>query len=535
MSCGEDRTGPPTMRHGLAPETLSPGDDELLGFLYASLPKPPVSTFPSLCCSADEDTTDHVSLLPGDLLRRVVSLLPAKDGARTTVLSSRWRGLWHSAPLALIDTHLLSGGDAGVRPARAGAASRAVTDAVSAALEAHPGPFPFVSLTCSFIDGPDCPVLARWFQLLATKGVDALVFRQSPLAPSRSAPSFIALQLRLPPPALDRRLGVPSKKSMVLGGARAPAGPPCLRHWFPDTTILPRGAAFPNLRELVLGCAVMEDKDFEFVLAVSPVLDILAIAGSRTQLHAHLANRSLRCAQFCLSILEEVAAVDAPSLECLFLWHNKTVNRTSTTVKIGHAPKLRFLGYLEPGRHTLQIGDTIIKAGTKASTSTTVSSVQMLGLQLRFGAHSEVKMLPRFLRCFPSVETLLVMSEETLHPTSKLSVKFWKGTSPIESVQSHLKTLIFLELQGDRNEFKFLKFIVENAEKLEVMYIVVKHGLSYIAGVAVAAELMALRSANWASRDCKLLFRTSKFPGGGSIWSLEMGTFLPFDDPFYGY
>ncbi|KAM0890295.1 hypothetical protein ACQ4PT_027117 [Festuca glaucescens] len=269
---------------------------------------------------------------------------------------------------------------------------------------------PSNSLTCSFIDGPYRPVLARWFQLLATKGVDALVFVNR-LWPVRG--------LRLP----SSLFSCASLRRLWIGA------------WvFPNTTTLPRGAAFPNLRELVLGCAVMEDKDLEFVLAVSPVLDILAIAGSQTQLHARLSKSSLRCAQFCLSILEEVAVVDAPSLECLFLWHNKTLNRTSTTVKIGHAPKLRFLGYLEPGRHTLQIGDTVIK------------------------------------------------SKETLHPTSKLSVKFWKGTGPIECVQSHLKTLIFVELQGDRNEFKFLKSIVENAEKLEVMYIEVKHGLSYIAG-----------------------------------------------------
>jgi hypothetical protein len=268
----------------------------------------------------------------------VVSLLPAKDGARTTVLSSRWRGLWHSAPLALVDTHLLPGGDAGVRPARAGAASRAVTDAVSAALEAHPGPFPFVSLSCSFIAGADRPVLARWFQHLATKGVDVLVFVNRP---------WPIPGLRLP----SSLFSCASLRKLWIGA------------WvFPDTTTLPRGAAFPNLRELVLGCAVMEDKHLEFVLAVSPVLEILAVAGSQTPVHARLASPSLGRGMFCLSILDKVAVVDAPSMEGLFLWHNKTaVSKTSTTVKIGHAPKLSLLGYLEPGVHTLEIGDTIIK------------------------------------------------------------------------------------------------------------------------------------------------------------------------------
>ncbi|CAM0911791.1 unnamed protein product [Alopecurus aequalis] len=509
LAAPHETTGPPTMRHGLAPETLSLGDDELLQFLYASLPEPPVSTFPSLCCAADEDKTDRVSRLPDDILRRVVSLLPAKDGARTTVLSSRWRGLWHSAPLVLADTHLLPGGDAGVRPARAGAASRAITNAVSAALEAHPGPFPFASLTCSFIDGADRPVLARWFQLLATNGVDVLVFVNRPWPlPGLRLPSslFSCASLRL-----------------LWIGAWA----------FPDTTTLPRGAAFPNLRELVLGCAVMGDKDLEFVLAVSPVLETLAVTGSQTRLHARLANPSLRCAYFCLSILEEVTVEDAPSLERLLFWNNKSLNKTSRTVKIGRAPKLCLLGYLEPGVHTLQIGDTIIKAGTKASTSTTVSSVQMLALRLRFGVRSEVKMLPSFLRCFPSVGTLIVQSEETLEPTRKLSVKFWECTSPIECVQSHLKTLLFRELQGSCNEFKFLTFIAENAQKLERMYIEVKMGPSRSAREVMATKLRALKSANWASRDCQMLFRTSKVLRRSTVWSLEMGACLSFDDPFF--
>ncbi|KAK1615570.1 hypothetical protein QYE76_021087 [Lolium multiflorum] len=422
---GDDSALPPTMRHGLPPDTLTPAMNLLLNFLYAYLPQPPISTAVSLCCPADDDdnNADRVSHLPDDLLRRVVSLLPAKDGARTTALSSRWRHLWRSTPLLLVDTHLLPGGDAELRPARAGAASRAVTNAVSAALESHPGPFPFASLTCSFMDltVTDRRQLARCCASL-------------------------------------RRL--------------------CIGAWvFPDTATVPRGAAFPNLREVLLGCTIIQDKDLEFVLAVSPVLEMLAVVGSQTQLHARLASRSLRCAQFCLSILEEVAVLDAPSLERLFLWRNfsqrrRRVSKFSTVVKIAHAPKLLILGYLEPGVHMLQIGNTIIKAGTKASTRTTVSSVQMLALHLQFEVYDQVKMLPSFLRCFPSIETLIVESEETLEPSSNLGLKFWKDTIPIDCVKSHLKILYLRELQGTKNEFDFLMFIAENAQKLEKMFIV---------------------------------------------------------------
>jgi hypothetical protein len=130
-------------------------------------------------------------------------------------------------PLVLIHTYFLTGGDTECRPARADAESRAVIDADSATLHANPGPFPFVSLTCSFMDCADSRLLARWFQLLATKGVEELVFVNRPL-PVLSLPLPSALFTC----ASLRRLHI---------GAWA----------FPETDTLPRGVAFPNLKELV--------------------------------------------------------------------------------------------------------------------------------------------------------------------------------------------------------------------------------------------------------------------------------------------
>ncbi|CAD6251620.1 unnamed protein product [Miscanthus lutarioriparius] len=145
-SVSTDDTTPAAMRHGLDPGTLSLYQNTVLGFIYAYLPKPPVSAAPILSCAAaaeEDGGIDRISGLPDDLLRRIHVRLPAKDGARTAVLSTRWRGLWLSAPLVLAGTHFLPRGGAEGRPPRPGAVTRAVRRAVSAALRSHPGPFPF--------------------------------------------------------------------------------------------------------------------------------------------------------------------------------------------------------------------------------------------------------------------------------------------------------------------------------------------------------------------------------------------------------
>ncbi|KAL6640243.1 hypothetical protein ACP70R_022092 [Stipagrostis hirtigluma subsp. patula] len=500
-------------RDGQDPRTLELGMDLSLAVAYDSLPDPPVSPAAPLSLAAAAwvpDGVDRIGRLPDAVLRDVVSRLPAKDAARTAALSSRWTGLWRSAPLALVDAHLLPDGGAGGQPRDVlGRDSPGVAAAVSRVLAAHPGPFRCVHLTCSTMDAHRGEI-ARWLQHLAAKGVQELVFVNRPWP------------LDLPLPA--SLFSCASLTRLHIGVWR-----------LPDTRALRRAAGFPNLKELGLYVVVMEDRDLAFLLNRSPVLETLVILGYQTEVRFRLVSRSLRCVQLCFSNFADIAVVDAPRLERLLMWitwgRGSTGNERSR-VKIGYAPMLRVVGYLQPEMHGLEIGNTIIKAGIKATASTMVSSVQIMAIEVRFEVRNEVKMLPSFLKCFPNIETLHVQSEKADDPTGKVNLKFWQEAGPIDCVQSHLKELVFHEFRGSRSELAFLKFIAERAQVLEKMVIVVPHG-RFSSGEDLNAKLKSLTCAKWASKDCKLkVFTSPSTEGAGPAYNIRVASDFSHPDPF---
>jgi hypothetical protein len=77
----------------------------------------------------------------------------------------------------LADTNFLPCHCGECHPARRGVVSASITNAINVILCVHPGPFPFISLTCGFMEvvDSDYTKLTRWFMHLGTKGVNELI------------------------------------------------------------------------------------------------------------------------------------------------------------------------------------------------------------------------------------------------------------------------------------------------------------------------------------------------------------------------
>ncbi|XP_034604610.1 F-box/LRR-repeat protein 13 [Setaria viridis] len=483
-----------------------------LSTIHRALPSPSVSVGGRLCAlpdAPDGGGPDRLSCLPDALLRDIISRLPVKDAVRTAALSHRWRPVWLSAPLVLYDAHLLPAPTDDIPSRVKRADSDAAAAAVSVILAAHGGPLRSAYLACGNMDG-DRARVARWLQLLAVKGVEEL------------------LLINRPPLQIDKHL--PATLFSMAALTRLYL---CFLR-FPATAGLPRGAAFPRLRELGLCSVAMEGHaDMDFILARSPELENLCFEGHMfPPLGLRLAGRSLRCVQIHYSKVKSIAVVDAPRLARLIVMNSPLKAGGSCTIKIGNAPSLHLFGYFDPVSHVLQVGSTDIKAGTLVDARAMVPAVKILALKFHFRVRNDAKVLPSFLRCFPNVKRLYIHSEKVNEPTGKLNFKFWQEAGGIQCVESRVKQLVFHDFRGESSELAFLKFLVESARVLEKLVIVCADGCFGSVDEANSKVKKNLFAGKKGAGGCALLVLEGAKEKEGAPWPYDRGFDFSRVDPF---
>ncbi|KAG2556386.1 hypothetical protein PVAP13_8NG078100 [Panicum virgatum] len=314
---------------------------------------------------------DLISRLPDDVLGAIVTLLKPDQGARTAILSRRWRYVWRSAPLNFDD---------GLKSVDF---SYQHIQVISQILAAHPGPARRLA-TRSLDLGRNISLYDHWFRLPAFDALQDLLLH-FPLTPC-------ACHTELPASALR----FASLRLLDLKNCSFPASSCC------------GSLAFPCLTYLSLRGVSISEELFHRMISSSPRIEAMVLDTNSGHRRLRLslprlsylavADNSLPCRKE----LEELVVEDAASLERLLL--HELDNGMS--VRIIGATKLKMIGYLATGFPIFVLNNSIFKSMVPVSLVEQFSTVKILALHMP--DLPKLKVVIAYLRCFPCLEKLKI-------------------------------------------------------------------------------------------------------------------------------
>jgi hypothetical protein len=278
--------------------------------------------------SGDDVNLELISRLPDEILGSIISLLPIKDAARTTLLSSRWRHLWRSAPLNLsVDLYL-------------SVQERKFIPIVSKILATHLGPARRLSLDNICLRHDLYSKFDSWFRSPVLDGLEEFEFYGTIMPPRP-----------LPPSALRF---APTLRFASISGCD-----------FPEINAA-RALLLPRLKHLKLWNVTISDAAMHHLLAGCTMLESLQLEELHGFSSVRIVSPTLRSIGVSVSyrisetdlVFEELIIEDAPCLERLVPFGAEGGPRR---IRVIAAPKLMVLGYLSSGISRIVLGSIIVK------------------------------------------------------------------------------------------------------------------------------------------------------------------------------
>ncbi|CAM0946920.1 unnamed protein product [Alopecurus aequalis] len=314
---------------------------------------------------------DHISGLPDAILGIVISLLPIKDGARTQVLSPRWRYVWPSvAPLDL---------DAGISlcdPLRR-------ASVISAILSVHQGPgrrFHFPSIRLAD-DADGHAELDRWFHSPALTNLEDLDISYEHWDPGYPLPASALVRF------------ASTLRAATFG------------YWaFPDEIAAAPALSFPLLKRLTLWGVSISPDAFSGVVSACHALESLLLWEISFEGCLRVNSKTLRSIGFHArhSPDQELVIGEAPRLRTMLTLH-LVIGRE--TVRVTGAPRLEILGPLSPLNFKLEIATVDFVGMVPVSLTGPIRTVKVLALRYSGNINAVLDVL----RCFPCLEKLYVI------------------------------------------------------------------------------------------------------------------------------
>ncbi|KAJ4793498.1 F-box/RNI-like/FBD-like domains-containing protein [Rhynchospora pubera] len=383
---------------------------------------------------------DPINSLSDCLIESILSLLPLKDAARASLVSTRWRTLWTSAPLCIDDSslHRQPSAFSTLRSENAWC-RQAVFDIISK----HQGPIQSCRLTR--FDHPLFHVTVdRLLKILVDKHIQQL---------SLSFSNWRAKTGYLLPDSFFSCKTLLKLKLYIC----------CL----PKIVSPP---IFPRIKEVVLTSVSLLDDSFITHLLSSSSLEKLHIykctgyqcivVSSPNLMELVVTDRARLFGN-----VKEVTIESAPNLKNLVLSETATMG---TVVSIKHAPKLALLGFICLDLVKLQIGGGTFKRESRSSDivlcgpRTLLPSVKSLAVIVNFSDEKQILLMSSILQCFPFLETLDVklVNRMTVNETNMEAV--WVEGGPF-SFLNHLKQVTLKGFSEHRAVVAFANFLILNA------------------------------------------------------------------------
>ncbi|KAJ1699866.1 hypothetical protein LUZ63_008378 [Rhynchospora breviuscula] len=417
-----------------------------------------------------ENGCDYISSLPEVLLTSILSSLPIKEAARTSVLSSRWRHLWKSAPLHLDDSFLnLDNPDL----------DDSSCEAAYNIIQAHMGPIEYCNL--SKIDDRDLyPTINSILRQLSQKKIKHLS-----LSFNKTWERMVDIHIRV----LEARDGnilerqvykvrpsffkCKSLKQLDLFCCRVSK----------NTNL---ANMLPNLKEINLEYVFLNDVFMDRLFSC-PNLEKVKMYYCCGPKQVQIRSRKLRelvityGIHFPYVFVEEIFIDDAPSLEVLTIddtpCHFATPDHHITNImmmklKIRTAPNLGQLGlYCYLGDVHFMHGDD--DCLVTSSPSALLPSLKALSIRLAFCDQDMQSVLAGILRCSPGLEYLhlknshrRVLDQAVLVHNKREVLNSWNNQHNFDFLEN-LQKFIMCDFRGCEPEVEFACFLIEKASALK--------------------------------------------------------------------
>ncbi|CAM0953568.1 unnamed protein product [Alopecurus aequalis] len=364
---------------------------------------------------------DRISNLPDSILVTILSSLPIDKAARCSILASRWR---HLFPSTLLDFRAFT------------CSGRLdIVKAVTAILAAHPTePVRSFVMGELYVRPEDRCVVDGWLRDLANRGIQelSLYFRCSDEIPECI---FACSSL---------------KRLHLTNGT------------FPDAAAAATSLA--RLTEINLSSVRISEDSLNSLLSHCVALEHLTIDSRINSLH--LKSRSIKILNCSGCDFKELYIHDCPNLERVL--DRYLQQRKVHTIKIVHAPKLEFLGYIGMSNN-MEIGDTIFTEKI-IDVKNIMPSMKTLAVDLSCDQQGYIKegyidWIMQLLKFFPCLETLYIRSSS------------WSGAKDVvsgswemqRSVPCVLEKVVFQVYRGHKWQRAMAKFLHRRSKVLKIM------------------------------------------------------------------